>query len=112
MFIKIPPRRSTININQSVEGETIEKKIRRITSQNEPITDGAPQIFTGKDDGIDPAFNIRTDRFEIAIEAMDLQHKTTLAKSESSATKNTSDDGGTATQDGNENGGGSEGSEE
>ena len=33
-------------INTSVEGETIEMKIERTTVNKEPITDGAPLIYT------------------------------------------------------------------
>ena len=53
------------------EGETIETKVARITQNKEPITDSAPIIFTEKKDGVLPAYNIRTDRFDIALEAMD-----------------------------------------
>ena len=53
------------------EGETIETKVARITQNKEPITDRAPIIFTEKKDGVLPAYNIRTDRFDIALEAMD-----------------------------------------
>ena len=44
------------------EGEQIEEKVRRIVNNNEPITDGAPIIFTEKKDGVLPEYNIRTDR--------------------------------------------------
>ena len=53
------------------EGETIETKVARITENKEPITDSAPIIYTEKKDGVLPAYNIRTDRFDIALEAMD-----------------------------------------
>ena len=33
-------------------GESIENKVRRITENNEPITDGAPIIYTNRDDGV------------------------------------------------------------
>ena len=36
----------------------------------EPITDGAPIIFTEKKDGVRPEYNIRTDRWDIALDAM------------------------------------------
>ena len=39
--------------------------------EKEPITDGAPIIFTDAKDGVRPEFNPRTDRWEIAIDAMD-----------------------------------------
>ena len=62
-------------------GETIETKVKRITENNEPITDGAPIIYTNRDDGVLPAYNIRTDRWEIAQQAMDAVNQATLAKS-------------------------------
>ena len=53
-----------------LEGETIEDKCRRLTETKEPITDGAPIIYTERKDGVLPAYDIRTDRWEIAQEAM------------------------------------------
>lgn len=63
------------------EGESIENKVRRITENNEPITDGAPIIYTNRDDGVLPAYNIRTDRWDIAQQAMDAVNQANLAKS-------------------------------
>ena len=63
------------------DGESIEDKVKRITENNEPITDGAPIIYTNRDDGVLPAYNIRTDRFEIAQAAMDAVNQANLAKS-------------------------------
>lgn len=63
------------------EGESIEDKVRRITENNEPITDGAPIIYTNRDDGVLPAYNIRTDRWDIAQQAMDAVNQANLAKS-------------------------------
>lgn len=56
---------------EHLEGEPIEDKIRRILDENEPITDGAPVIYTDKKDGVRPEFNIRADKWDIAIQAMD-----------------------------------------
>ena len=69
-----------LNINNSYEGETIETKVRRITENKEPITDGAPVIYTDRKDGTKPEFNIRTDRFEIALDAMDYVNRSRTAK--------------------------------
>lgn len=63
------------------KGESIENKVRRITENNEPITDGAPIIYTNRDDGVLPAYNIRTDRWDIAQAAMDAVNQANLAKS-------------------------------
>lgn len=56
---------------EHLEGEPIEDKIRRILDENEPITDGAPVIYTDKKDGVRPEFDIRADKWDIAIQAMD-----------------------------------------
>ena len=62
---------SQLNSVEIVEGEPIEWKIERVVSNKEPITDGAPSIFTERKDGVVAAYNIRTDRWEVASEAMD-----------------------------------------
>lgn len=53
------------------EGESIETKCARILQNKEPITDTAPIIYTAKEDGVLPAYNIRTDRFDVAMDAYD-----------------------------------------
>lgn len=63
------------------DGESIEAKVQRVTENNEPITDGAPIIYTNREDGVLPAYNIRTDRWEIAQAAMDAVNQANLAKS-------------------------------
>lgn len=67
---------------ETFEGEPIEWKVRRITENNEPISDGAPIVYTEKKDGVLPEYDVRTDRFEIAIEAMDVVNGSKFAKSE------------------------------
>lgn len=64
------------------EGETIEQKIRRITNNNDPIKDGAPLVYTERKDGVKPEYDIRTDRFDIALDAMDKVSRTNIAKRE------------------------------
>lgn len=63
--------KSTLKSVEITEGEPIEHKIERVVSNKEPITDGAPSIFTERKDGVVAAYNIRTDRWEVASEAMD-----------------------------------------
>ena len=77
---KVPT--TTITINGSYIGERIEQKIERIVNNKEPITDGAPLIYTERKDGVQPDYNIRTDRFEHAIEAMDKVDKAKKAQRE------------------------------
>lgn len=77
--------KSDLNINQSLEGETIEMKVERVTQNNEPIKDGAPLIYTDRKDGVQAGYNIKTDRFEIAVDAMDKITKTKIAQREQRA---------------------------
>ena len=53
------------------EGEQLIDKIRRMTENKEPITDGAPLIYTEKKDGVIAGYDIRTDKWAVALEAMD-----------------------------------------
>jgi len=71
MYKKIHPKKSLLKVNSSYQGETIEQKVNRIVNNKEPITDGAPIIYQERKEGVNPAYDIRTDRFEIAVEAMD-----------------------------------------
>ncbi len=65
---------------EKYEGEPIEIKVERIMQNKEPIKDGAPEIYTERKEGVIPAYNIRTCRFEIAAEAMDVVGKSIQAK--------------------------------
>ena len=58
------------------------KKVARILNNKEPIKDGAPIIYQDRKEGVRPDHNIRTDRFEIATEAMDKVNKNKIAKRE------------------------------
>lgn len=82
MYKKTNAIKTSIHVNDSYEGETIERKIRRITNNKEPITDGAPLIYTERNQGVQPGYDIRTDRFEVAVEAMDKVSKSHKAKRE------------------------------
>jgi len=57
-------------IEMKEEGETLIKKIQRIMDENEPLKDGAPLIYTPKQDGVRADCNIRTDKWDIAMKAM------------------------------------------
>ena len=72
---------SYIGSVESFEGESIEKKVSKLIENNEPITDGAPIIYTEKKDGLLPQFDIRTDKWDIAQSAMDLANASKIAKS-------------------------------
>ena len=74
--------RSTYNLKsvETYEGESIETKVARIVQEKAPITDGAPIIYTDREQGVLPAYNVRTDRWEIAEHAMDKVNAAKFAK--------------------------------
>ena len=59
-----------------VEGERLELKIDRMTQNNEPIGDSAPLIYTPRKDGVIAAYDIRTDKWDIALDAMEKVNQT------------------------------------
>lgn len=61
------------NPNLTYQAEPREVKLRKIINgEANNMEDGVfPTIYTEKKDGVQPEFDIRTDRFEIAIDAMD-----------------------------------------
>lgn len=59
-----------------IEGERLELKIDRMTQNNEPIGDSAPLIYTPRKDGVIAAYDIRTDKWDIALDAMEKVNRT------------------------------------
>lgn len=59
--------------NLAYQADPREVKLRKIISgEANNMEDGVfPTIYTEKKDGVQPEFDIRTDRFEVAIDAMD-----------------------------------------
>lgn len=82
MHKRIGIKSTKMKVNKSYEGERLEVKIQRIMSNKEPIKDGAPMIYTDRSDGVQPDYDIRTDRWDKAIEGMDVVNKTHRAKRE------------------------------
>lgn len=78
------PKISPVLKTEVYEGESIENKVRRIVDNKEPITDGAPIVYTEKKDGVLPQYDIRTDRWDMAIMAMDAVNKAKIARSNGS----------------------------
>lgn len=67
-------RRGCINEpNLTYQAEPREVKLRKIINgEANNMEDGVfPTIYTERKDGVQPEFDIRTDRFEVAIDAMD-----------------------------------------
>ncbi|AXH74907.1 MAG: hypothetical protein [Microviridae sp.] len=71
---------SNMHLDNKKEGETIEQKVVRLVQNKEPIKDGVPIIYTDRKEGVNSAYNIRTDRWEIAVDALDRLAKSKEAK--------------------------------
>lgn len=67
------------NPNLAYQAEPREVKLRKIISgESSNMEDGVfPTIYTEKRDGVLPEYDIRTDRFEVAIDAMDKINQST-----------------------------------
>lgn len=73
--------------NLTYQAEPREVKLRKIINgESNEMEDGVfPTIYTEKKDGVQPEFDIRTDRFEVAIDAIDKINQSAanqIAKSE------------------------------
>lgn len=71
-----------IENNEAYVAESIEEKMRKVMAGADTVDDTADIIYTKRAEGVLPQYDIRTDRFEIAMEAMDKCSKTILAKRE------------------------------
>ena len=67
MFQKTFPTKTTLSINTSIIGERLEERVQRMLYNQEPIGDGAPLIYTDRRKGVEPQYDIRTNR-NVAIE--------------------------------------------
>lgn len=89
-------RRGCINNpDLAYQAEPREVKLRKIISgESNNMEDGVfPTIYTEKKDGVQPEFDIRTDRFEVAIDAIDkinqaVANQVAKNKGETEAVKN------------------------
>lgn len=77
--------KSKISFTPTIEGESIEEMLRRITANKEPIPQNVADIFTPKDEGVLPEYNIRTDRFDLALDAKDKIEASKIAKAHEKA---------------------------
>ena len=76
---------TTLENIKLVEGESIETRVRKMVESGEPITDTAPLIYTEKRDGVISDYDIRSDKFDVALEALDTLGKTSIAKNNRAA---------------------------
>lgn len=83
MYKKANYQAGSIDLDNDQEGELLETKLERMRDQNEPIGDeGVMQTYTERRDGVLPATNIRADKWDIAIDAMDVHEKSRSAERE------------------------------
>lgn len=65
----------------TIEGHSIEEEVRHAVACNEPIEGGAPaDLFTERSKGVLPQYDIRTDTWTIAQNAMDKVAKSAIAR--------------------------------
>lgn len=80
--MKIVECLTNIKATEPYACESLEQKLRRAMTTAEPIDMSAPQIYTERSEGVKPEYDIRTDRWEIAEEAMDKVAASRVAKRE------------------------------
>ena len=65
-------RRSLIQVREIKEGESIEEKLRRANSSDEPVdVNMTPEIYQERKAGVDPFCDVRTDHMQLAQDAFD-----------------------------------------
>ena len=62
------------------KGQSIEDRCKILVETGEPIKDTTPLIFTPKEKGVMPQYDVRTDKWDIAQNAMDRVNKERIAK--------------------------------
>ena len=69
-FRKIKSNNEYLKTTKSFEGQSLEEKVFNAVNSKAPIEAVAPMVYTERKDGILPETNIRTDKWEVAQEAM------------------------------------------
>lgn len=69
-----------LNRNETVEGKSIEQQIAERMDGGNIELGGKALLYTEKKDGVLPETNIRTDRFEVAMMALDAVERARVAK--------------------------------
>lgn len=84
------------------EGLSLEEKIEKMMNENEPIEEGgAGNIYTLRKDGVMPEYDVRTDKWDLALTAMEVvtgglktEREERRLKRESAENQATGTDGG------------------
>ncbi|AXH74752.1 MAG: hypothetical protein [Microviridae sp.] len=72
---------------ETYEGETLESKIARMLEDNDPITEISERIYGTREEGVIPSTNIRSDRWDAAVDAMDAANQSKIARREAKREK-------------------------
>lgn len=83
MYRTIKPKRGSLKANKAYVAQSIEIQVQRILNNNEPLKSGDAPIYQHRGEGVNPDYNIRTDRWEHAIEAADKLTASQRAKRQS-----------------------------
>lgn len=74
-------QQTTLRVNEAYQGETIEATMRRIWKSGEPIEANAGNsVFYDESEGVPFQVNVRTDRFDKALEMQTQAKKEVTAK--------------------------------
>lgn len=82
-MITIKP--STIKARNSYVGESIELKVEKLVQNKEPIPGDVPLTYTERKDGVKSETNIRTDKWDVAAEAMDKAYQANQSRRDAKA---------------------------
>lgn len=72
--------KTSINQDNTYTAEPLIYKLRRMTETNEPIKPETTIVYTEKAQGVMPAYDIRTDKFDVAQEAQDKYQASLMTK--------------------------------
>ena len=73
-------RRSGLTRTVTRTGHPIERKVELMIENGEPIEQGGGLIYTPREDGVLPGYNMRTDRWDEALKATDKYNRSEIAK--------------------------------
>lgn len=74
------------------EGQSIENRCKKLVETGEPIKDTSPLIYTPKEKGVMPQYDVRADKWEIAQNAMDRVNREKIAKGQQPPSEETKKD--------------------
>jgi hypothetical protein len=70
----------TLHVNQSQTGQTIESQIINAQTKGEKLEGNSVLQYSERREGVKPQFDIRTDRFDVALDGFTKIEKSQYAK--------------------------------